>query len=292
MKFSNNKTRKILKYIIYVLVLLWILWPIGIMFLESFRIDLSPLLAGRGISFIGGVPFYSGGFRPSIQNYINAFSFVSYPHLVINTVIIALSSVLSCVIIGTPTAYALARYKFRSKGFVEFLILTLRTISPFAVLIPFYTIYGHYGLWDTYLGMMVVYWVINLPVIVWMLRGFFSDIPKDIWEAATVYGASDFTILRRIAIPMIIPGLMATIIFTFVLGWNEFLYSSILTGPATKTVTKGIWFGMGEGAGYRQVEWDAINTGGVLAFVPALILVLLIRRYLIRGFTMGSSLKT
>jgi multiple sugar transport system permease protein len=137
--------------------------------------------------------------------------------------------------------------------------------------------------------MMVVYWVLNLPVVIWMMRGFFQDIPKDIWEAASSYGASEFTIFWRVALPIVIPGLIATIIFAFVLTWNEFLYSSILTGPVTKTVTKGVWFGMGEAGGFKVVEWDDINTGGVLAFLPAVTLIILIRRYLVRGFTLGAT---
>jgi len=287
-KYKMNMHR-LRRYIVYLLVILWILWPIAIMILESVRIDLSPLLAGRGIQFIGGVPFYSGGFRPSIINYFEAFVFAAFPRLVLNSTVIALSSVISCLIIGTPAAYALVRFRFRGKGLLEFMVLTLRTISPFAVLVPFYWIYSRLDLWDTYLGMMGVYWVINLPIVVWMMRGFFADIPKDIWEAATLYGASEFTILRKVALPLVVPGLIATIIFAFVLSWNEFLYASILTGPVTKTVTKGIWFGMGEAGGFKIVEWDDINTGGVLAFLPAVALILIIRRYLVRGFTLGSA---
>ena len=285
----KRKLRKARRTLIYVLVCLWVLWPISIMILESFRIDLSPLLAGKGVGWVGGVPFFSGGFRPSTINYFNAFAFDAFPILVFNTVIIALSSVLTSLVIGTPAAFTLARHHFRGKGLFEFLILILRTISPFAVIVPFYSIYAHIGLWDTYQGMMVVYWVINLPVVVWMMRGFFQDIPRDIWEAASVYGASETTVFRKIALPLVIPGLIATIIFAFVLTWNEFLYSSLLTGPLTKTVTKGVWYGMGESSGFKIVEWDQINTGGVLAFLPAVALVLVIRRYLVRGFTLGSA---
>jgi multiple sugar transport system permease protein len=276
------------RYIVYIVILLWILWPIAIMILESFRIDLSPLLAGRGVQWVGGVPFYSGGFRPSTINYFEAFSFAAFPRLVVNSTIIALTSVISCILIGTPAAYALARFTFRGKSLLQFSLMALRTISPFAVIVPFYWIYGQLNLWNTYYGMMVVYWVINLPVVVWMMRGFFNDIPKNIWEAATVYGASEFKIFRKIALPLVVPGLIATIIFAFVLTWNEFLFSSILTGPDTGTVTKGIWFGMGEAGGFKIVEWDDINTGGVLAFLPAVALILVIRRYLVHGFTMGS----
>ncbi len=286
---TKGRLRQARRAIVYVLICLWILWPISIMILESFRIDLSPLLAGKGIGWIGGVPFFSGGFRPGIINYFNAFAYYAFPRLVVNTVVIALASVLTSIAIGTPAAFTLARHRFRGKSLFEFLILILRTISPFAVIVPFYAVYAQTGLWDTYQGMMVVYWVLNLPVVVWMMRGFFQDIPRDIWEAASLYGASEVTIFRRIALPLVIPGLIATIIFAFVLTWNEFLYSSLLTGPMTKTVTKGVWYGMGESTGFKIVEWDQINTGGVLAFLPAVALVLAIRQYLVRGFTLGSA---
>lgn len=285
----KRRLRQVRRALIYVLVCLWILWPISIMILESLRIDLSPLLAGKGFTWIGSVPFFSGGIRPSIINYFDAFAYYAFPRLVFNTVVIALASVLTSLVIGTPAAFTLARHHFRGKSLFEFLILILRTVSPFAVIVPFYSIYAQIGLWDTYQGMMVVYWVINLPVVVWMMRGFFQDIPRDIWEAASVYGASETTVFRKIALPLVIPGLIATIIFAFVLTWNEFLYSSLLTGPATKTVTKGVWYGMGESSGFKIVEWDQINTGGVLAFLPAVALVLVIRRYLVRGFTLGSA---
>jgi multiple sugar transport system permease protein len=105
-----------------------------------------------------------------------------------------------------------------------------------------------------------------------------------------LHGASEFTILRKVALPLVVPGLIATAVFAFVLTWNEFLYASILTGPVTKTVTKGIWFGMSEAAEtFKVVEWDDINTAGTLAFIPAITMIILIRKYLVRGFTMGSS---
>ena len=121
----KRKLRKARRTLIYVLVCLWVLWPISIMVLESFRIDLSPLLAGKGVGWVGGVPFFSGGFRPSTINYFNAFAFDAFPILVFNTVIIALSSVLTSLLIGTPAAFTLARHHFRGKGLFEFLILIL-----------------------------------------------------------------------------------------------------------------------------------------------------------------------
>jgi len=287
---AELRLRRVGRYIVYTVVVLYVVWPIFIMVLESFRIDLSPLFAGRPVSFIRGVPFYSGGFNPTLKNYFEAFYISSYPRLVFNSIIIAGISVGSAIIIGTPAAYMLARYRFRGKGAVSMMILLLRTISPFAVIVPFYVMYAQLGLWDTYLGMAVVYLVINIPVVVWMMRGFFSDIPGEIWEAATLYGASDFTILRRVALPLVTSGLIATAVFALVLTWNEFLYASILVGPTAKTVTKGIWVGMSEAAeSFKVVEWDDINTGGTLAFIPAVAMILLIRRYLVRGFTLGSA---
>ena len=131
--------------------------------------------------------------------------------------------------------------------------------------------------------------VVDLPVMVWMLRSFFVDIPKETYEAAEVSGASEWQVFRRIALPLILPGLVATCIFAFVLLWNEFLMADILTGGGTKTVSVGVWTGAGENilVAYRTVDWDIGNTLGALAFAPAYAIILVIKQYLARGFSLA-----
>ena len=169
------------------------------------------------------------------------------------------------------------------------LILMLRTLSPFAVIVPFYIAFNQIQLFDTYIGMGLVYLVINIPIVTLMMRGFFADIPTQIYEAATTSGASEFQILRRIIIPLVIPGILATVIFAFVATWNEFLFAQFLSGITVKPVSRGVWSGFAEAIeSFRVLDFDELNANSTLALVPALTLAFLIKKYIARGFTLGS----
>ena len=255
---------------------------------ESFGIDLGPLYSGRGVSFIGSFFQGSGGLTPNPINYINALKADAWLKLVANSSIIALSSVAVGLIIGIPAAYSFAQYKYRGKEVMTYGLLALRTISPFAVLVPFFITYGQVGLFDTYQGMAIIYLVLNLPIIVLMMRGFFKDIPREVYEAAFLSGASDVTIIRRIALPLVVPGIIAVVLFAFVATWNEYIFALMLTGARSKTVSRGVWSGFGETIeGFHILDFDELNAAGTLALIPAVILALLIQRYLTRGVTLG-----
>ena len=269
---------------------LWVLWPLSIMVEEGFRVDIGPLFSGRGASFIGEFFQGQGGIRFSTIEYVKALRVEAYPRLLVNSVIIAGSSVLVAALAGVPAAFTLALYNFRGKAWITYYILALRTISPFAVLLPFFIIYGRLGLFDTYRGMAIVYLIINLPVLTLMMRGFFKDIPKEIYEAAFISGASNSYVLRKIALPLALPGLAAAAVFAFVGTWNEFFYALFLTGTVTKTVSRGVWSGFSESIeSFKILEFDELNAGGTLAIIPAIILALAVQKYLARGLTLGAA---
>jgi len=284
---KNNNTRYV-RYILLVAASLWVLWPISIMIEEGFRVDIGPLFSGRGASFVGEFFQGQGGIRFSTIEYVKALRIEAYPRLLVNSVIIAGSSVLVAALAGVPAAFTLALYNFRGKPFITYSLLALRTISPFAVLLPFFLIYGRLGLFDTYRGMAIVYLIINLPVLTLMMRGFFKDIPKEIYEAAFVSGASNSYVLRKVALPLALPGLAAAAVFAFVGTWNEFFYALFLTGTVTKTVSRGVWSGFSESIeSFKILEFDELNAGGTLAIIPAVILALAVQKYLARGLTLG-----
>jgi len=290
MSKTENNNVKYIRYILLVSASLWVLWPISIMIEEGFRVDIGPLFSGRGASFVGEFFQGQGGIRFSTIEYVKALRVEAYPRLLTNSVIIAVSSVLVAALAGVPAAFTLALYKFRGKAFITYSLLALRTISPFAVLLPFFIIYGRLGLFDTYQGMAIVYLIINVPILTMMMRGFFKDIPKEIFEAAFMSGASDSYILRKIALPLALPGLAAAAVFAFVGTWNEFFYALFLTGTVTKTVSRGVWSGFSESIeSFKILEFDELNAGGTLAIIPAVILALLVQKYLARGLTLGVS---
>jgi multiple sugar transport system permease protein len=272
------------------LVCLFAFWPIMIMAFEGANIDLGPLFSGKGVSYVSGVPYYSGGFFPTWANYRDALLFGNFPKLVLNSTSIALLSITIALVAGVPAGYALARSRLKGVGLMGFLLLALRTVSPFAIVLPLYLLYVQNGLYDTTLGMSLAYLVIDVPVVVWMLSGFFSEVPSSVYEAAESSGASERQIFWRVALPHVALGVAATAIFAFVLIWNEFLMASLLTGAAAKTVSVGVWSGVGEGfGGLKSADWDAINAAGTLAFFPAFALILVVRRYLARGFSLATA---
>ncbi len=260
------------------------------MSLEGYSIDLSPIFSGRGIRFVGGVPDYSGGIYPTPIHYLDALTFTGFGRIMENTLAIAFISIVIALVTGVVVAYALARLPIRGKGVVSYMLLALRAVSPFIVVLPLYIVYTQHGLWDTYLGVALAEELVVLSVVVWMLRGFFSDIPKEIYEAAEAFGASEGQIFRRVALRMVIPGIVVTALFAFVLIWNEFVISDILTGPAAKTVAVGVWTGLGENtATFKVISWDDLNAAGFLAWLPAIAVMLAIRRYLAKGYSLGTA---
>jgi multiple sugar transport system permease protein len=282
--------REVPVYLFLVLAFLFAFWPVLVMALEGADIDLGPIFSGRGISYVAGVPYYSGGIYPSLANYRDALLLGNFPRLVFNSTSIALLSIAIALVAGVPAGYTLARSKLRGIGAIGFLLLALRTVSPFAIILPLYLTYVQVGLFDTTLGISLAYLVIDVPVVVWMLSGFFTEIPKSLYEAAESSGANERQIFWRIAVPSVALGIAATAIFAFVLIWNEFLIASLLTASVTKTVSVGVWSGVGEGfGGLKSANWDEINAGGTLAFIPAFTVLLIVRRYLARGFSLATT---
>ena len=282
--------RKVVLYLAFAVALLYSFWPVMIMGLEGYDTDISPLFSGQGIRFVGGVPTYSGGIHPTPIHYIDALTLYAFPRLVGNTVLISAISIAVALAAGLGAAYALARVPIRGRGVVSFLLLALRTVSPFVAVVPLYVFYTQNGLWDTYFGVALAEDILILSVVVWMLRGFFADIPREVYEAAAVFGATEWQTFRRVALRMVVPGLVVTCIFAFVLIWNEFIISDILTGGTAKTVAVGVWTGLGESsAAFRTIAFDDLSAGGFLAWLPAIAVMLAIRRYLAKGYSLGTA---
>jgi multiple sugar transport system permease protein len=288
--YKRSVVRELPIYLGLTLASLFAFWPILVMALEGADIDLGPIFSGRGISYVAGVPYYSGGIYPSLANYRDALFLGNFPRLVFNSTSIAVLSIGIALIAGVPAGYTLARSKLKGIGAIGFLLLALRTVSPFAIILPLYLTYVQVGLFDSTLGISLAYLVIDVPVVVWMLSGFFSEIPRSLYEAAESSGANERQIFWKIAVPSIAIGIAATAIFAFVLIWNEFLIASLLTASVTKTVSVGVWSGVGEGfGGLKSANWDEINAGGTLAFVPAYAVLLVVRRYLAKGFSLATT---
>jgi multiple sugar transport system permease protein len=279
--------RKSFVYGALVIAALYSTWPIFIMALTGYDVLLTPLfLFGRRmVSYPLGLAN-----RPTPIHYLNALSSSAFQTRVENTVAIAGISIAIALAAGVPSAFALARIPIRGKGAISYVLLALRAIFPVAAAAPLYIIFTHDGLGDTYVGVALGEELAILSIVVWVLRGFFSDIPREIYEAAAAFGASEGQIFRRVALRMVVPGMVVTALFAFILIWNEFAIADTLSGPVTKTVAVGVWTPLGGNTqSFTVVRWDALNAAGFLSWIPAIGLTLGIKRYLARCYSLGTA---
>ena len=202
-----------------------------------------------------------------------------------NSVIISIGSSVLAVGVGSLAAYSLGRFRFRGSNDIAFWILSTRMAPAVAVIIPIFVMYRYnLHLYNTYIGMVLLYLVFNLPFAVWMMRGFFAEIPLELEEAAFVDGASRMQALWHVLLPLVAPGLAAAAIFCTIMSWNEFLFALILTADKTKTLPVAATTFVGS----MGVQWGELCAAGTIIMIPLLAFALLMQQHLVRGLTLGA----
>ena len=223
-------------------------------------------------------------FLPTFEHYRtvwNEGSLLTYSE---NSLIVALVSTALGLLLGVPAAYALARMEFRGERFLLLGILSTRMIPPVAFIIPFFVIFTGLGLKDTYTALVIVYLTIILGFVIWMMRSYFLDIPRELEEAAEMDGCSRWGTFLRVILPLALPGLATSAIFSFIFSWNEFLYAMVLTARNAKTLPLGIY----NWVSYEEVKWGELTAAAVIAMLPVVIFYVFVQKALIRGLTMGA----
>jgi multiple sugar transport system permease protein len=222
----------------------------------------------------------------TIEAYVSVLNKWGFTSFAINSVIITITSTLLSLALGFPMAYALARLRF-GKNLNEtlaFTILGFRLLPPIVGIIPLFIVYSSLGLNDTYQGMILAYTAFNLPLVVWLLRGFIQEVPKEIEEAALVDGASYYVILRKMILPLSLPAMLTTGTLTIIQSWNEFIIAVFLTSKHTKTVPILLSSFIGD----QQYFWNELTAASTLALIPVAILIGIVQRQLVRGLTFGA----
>jgi multiple sugar transport system permease protein len=200
------------------------------------------------------------------------------------SLIVSIASTLLVVIIGTPAAYAFARFPMWRRDDFFLFILATRMAPPVAMVIPFYLIYAKVGLFDSYPGLILAYLTFNLSFYVWVLRSFCRETPVELEEAAMADGYSRWQVLVKIVAPLLRPGIIATSVLCFIFAWNEFLYAFMLGGKNVRTLPTMIPILFTS----QGVKWGELSIVGMVALAPVLIVVFLLQRHIVRGLTMGA----
>ena len=223
-------------------------------------------------------------FTPSLHSYHQLFDEMSALDALINSsVIVGIATCLS-MIAGTLAAYAMARFDIAGKNVLAFEVLSIRMLPPIVSVIPLFILAKQLGIFDTPLLLVAVYTLSGLPFVVWVMRVFIQEIPQSIEEAALIDGCSRYQAFWRITLPLLLPGLAATMVIVFMFAWNEFLIASILTSRDAKTLP----IIAASAIKPKAISFGLASAAGVLMSLPVVILVLMMQRYLVRGLTLGA----
>jgi sorbitol/mannitol transport system permease protein len=222
-------------------------------------------------------------FDATLENFRAVFdaNYLSYFN---NTVLLSVGSTLVALVLGLPAAYSLAFHPSKRTPKVLSWVLSTKMLPAVGALIPLIVIYKRVGLFDSRLGMILLYGAFNLPLVIWMMRSFFADLPKEILEAAIVDGAGFLQIMARIVLPLSAPGLAATALLSVIFSWNEFLLAVNLTGANSGTLPVFI-------SGFMTSEglfWAKMSAASTLAVAPVILAGWLAQRSLVRGLTFGA----
>lgn len=223
--------------------------------------------------------------RITLENYVAVLNGENLQFF-INSMIVALASTFLTTIMGAMAAYALAKsyLAFQVRRGLMLWILVTRIFPPITTIIPYYVIIKNLGLSDTYIAVIVTYVAYGLPFVIWLMLGFFQDLPGDIEKAAIVDGCSIWQRFSQVVLPLTLPGLAVTAIFAFIYSWNEFLYASILTSFNAKTLPVMISTFISD----QYLRWGEMSAMGSMMIIPVMIVAMLTQRYLVRGLTFGA----
>jgi multiple sugar transport system permease protein len=225
--------------------------------------------------------------NPTLRNYQSIFQNGDFTKALRNSAIVALTTTVLALIVGSFCAYAIARLRFGGKAFLLGLILSITTFPGIAIAAPIFKLWTDIGLYNTLVGLIIPYLTFALPLAIYILVSFFREIPRDLEEAAMVDGATHFQAFRKVVLPLAAPGLATAGILTFIFAWNEFLLAITLTSsPTARTVPAAIAFFTG--STQFEVPLGTISAASVTISVPLILLVLFFQKRIVAGLTAGA----
>jgi len=202
----------------------------------------------------------------------------------LNSIIIAGTSTVLSIVFAVLSAYAFSRFNIPGKDDLLFFILSQRMLPAVVVTVPIFLMYRQLGLYDTHLGMILLYTSFNLSFAVWLLKGFIDEIPREYEDAALVDGYTRLQAFRKVVLPQAVTGIAATTVFSFIFSWNEYAFALLLTSDNARTAPPSIPLILGTGG----IEWSTIAAGSMAFLIPVVIVTFALRKHLLRGVTFGA----
>jgi multiple sugar transport system permease protein len=261
-------------YALMLLCLIWALSPILIMITSSLKtqvnmFDMPPKLF----------------FSPTFDSYREMFfGRGNFPQFLRNSLVVSMLTTLVCLLLGVMGGFGLARGRFKREKDISFWIISTRMAPIPAVILPLYLIFSKLQLIGTTTGLILAYTTFNLPFALWMMATFFKDVPADLEEAAMIDGCGKFRAFWRIVVPTASPGIVATAVLCLMFAWNDYLFASIFTNRKTQTIPIAVSLLVSQSG----IKWGQAMATGTVIIMPMLVCGLLVRKYMVRGLSMGA----
>lgn len=259
----------------FIIVAVFAFFPIYWMLITSITpsdqvFSFPPSFVPRAITFDYYADFFN---NPALLKYL------------LNSFIVAGSTAISSVLIGVYAGYSFSKFRYTGRRALMFLILSAQMFPQTLLLITLYLLFARVGLLNSYWALILSFTSFTLPLCVWMLKGYFDTLPDELIEAAKVDGASQFTIIHRILLPIVRPALISTFLFAFIRGWNDFIYALTLGGPNYMTLPPGLVLTY---IGEFQTSWGNLMASSLIVSLPVVVLYIIMQRYIVAGLSSGA----
>lgn len=226
-------------------------------------------------------PTFRWTFEPTLDNYRQVFEQTEFLSFMLNSLLVGFGSVAISMLFGLPAAFAIARFNAPRLGIV---ILSSRVTPGITFLIPLFIIFSRIGWIDTFQALIVAHLLITLPMVIWLMIGFFEDVPQEMIDSARIDGASITVTFLQIVLPMTKGGIAASAILAFIFSWNHFMFSVILAGRHTRTLPVAVF----EFMAYGQINWGAIAAAATIMTLPVVVIALFVQRHIVEGLAGGA----
>jgi multiple sugar transport system permease protein len=271
----DRATKKLLWRIAFYAAVVLVMLPTVFVFYWMITLSLKPQVDATAY------PPHFFWFKVTFKGYVDVFAKNPFLLYTWNSLVVATGCTVLGLIVGLPCAYSIAHW--RQSG-LALVVLAARIIPGISYLIPWYILFRNLKMVDTYQALILTHLVVGLPIVIWVMIGFFEDIPTELREAALIDGCTDYGAFLRVAVPLVKPGVVATGILSFIFSWNNFLFSVILAGRNTRTLPIAV-FNM---IGYEEINWGPLAAAATMITLPVIILTLIIQRHIVTGLTFGA----
>jgi multiple sugar transport system permease protein len=220
-------------------------------------------------------------FEPTLQNFVTVFQRNPMWRFLLNSAVVGLGATLIALVLGLPAAYSIARH---GQQRLSVAILVARIMPGISYLVPWFIMFSKLKLIGSYSTLILAHLMITLPMTIWLMIGFFEDIPSELDEAALIDGCNPLQAFYKIALPLTRPGIAASAILSFIFSWNNFLFSLVLANQDTRPLPVAVFSFIS----YTQVDWGGLNAAATIVTLPVLIMILFVQKHMVRGLTLGS----